>query len=571
MQDTGNLNNNNNNYNNNNYNNNNNNNFNSLNFNCEEELESMNLIKAQNRKIKEMYCEMQIRENLINKLKQENYILKDISNENYELKNKIKNLEKNLENQNKYTEEKEKEVQSLIIQISEIEMKLNNTIFSKEKIIEEKEDLINELKNKLKRQINENENLVEKTNKFNLLKEEMNSEIKNLYVKLNVVKEELHKEKILNEDFIKENNLMVEKYEEKIKEIVHLMQNQNIQLNEFSKIINDLENDNKKLNEEKLFNKKEIEILSNNLYEMNNNLNKQNMLIENYKITEEKLFDNEGLLIIEKNKNSRISEELNNIENLYTALKNEYSGENSLDNLYRIINDKENLIKDMEFRFEEINNYMDNKDKEMEQNETEILNFIKYIYQFLFTTTQWADTYMGVYTDDAISNIKIPELDYNNFNFELHHQKNSRYINDLTNSNLIKFCDVMNKIRKRLHEDLHYFNENLAKNSSENKNLKENISSLNQEIYKGKENLEKLNDQNNVDKNNLKNMRNDIKYFQNKLSSIEKLKEEEANINKKILIDIKNEYSVLYEIISSNPKFKSYSEFLNGIKINYVR
>jgi len=571
MQDTGNLNNNNNNYNNNNYNNNNNNNFNSLNFNCEEELESMNLIKAQNRKIKEMYCEMQIRENLINKLKQENYILKDISNENYELKNKIKNLEKNLENQNKYTEEKEKEVQSLIIQISEIEMKLNNTIFSKEKIIEEKEDLINELKNKLKRQINENENLVEKTNKFNLLKEEMNSEIKNLYVKLNVVKEELHKEKILNEDFIKENNLMVEKYEEKIKEIVHLMQNQNIQLNEFSKIINDLENDNKKLNEEKLFNKKEIEILSNNLYEMNNNLNKQNMLIENYKITEKKLFDNEGLLIIEKNKNSRISEELNNIENLYTALKNEYSGENSLDNLYRIINDKENLIKDMEFRFEEINNYMDNKDKEMEQNETEILNFIKYIYQFLFTTTQWADTYMGVYTDDAISNIKIPELDYNNFNFELHHQKNSRYINDLTNSNLIKFCDVMNKIRKRLHEDLHYFNENLAKNSSENKNLKENISSLNQEIYKGKENLEKLNDQNNVDKNNLKNMRNDIKYFQNKLSSIEKLKEEEANINKKILIDIKNEYSVLYEIISSNPKFKSYSEFLNGIKINYVR
>jgi chromosome segregation ATPase len=514
---------------------------------------------------------MQIRENLINKLKQENYILKDISNENYELKNKIKNLEKNLENQNKYTEEKEKEVQSLIIQISEIEMKLNNTIFSKEKIIEEKEDLINELKNKLKRQINENENLVEKTNKFNLLKEEMNSEIKNLYVKLNVVKEELHKEKILNEDFIKENNLMVEKYEEKIKEIVHLMQNQNIQLNEFSKIINDLENDNKKLNEEKLFNKKEIEILSNNLYEMNNNLNKQNMLIENYKITEKKLFDNEGLLIIEKNKNSRISEELNNIENLYTALKNEYSGENSLDNLYRIINDKENLIKDMEFRFEEINNYMDNKDKEMEQNETEILNFIKYIYQFLFTTTQWADTYMGVYTDDAISNIKIPELDYNNFNFELHHQKNSRYINDLTNSNLIKFCDVMNKIRKRLHEDLHYFNENLAKNSSENKNLKENISSLNQEIYKGKENLEKLNDQNNVDKNNLKNMRNDIKYFQNKLSSIEKLKEEEANINKKILIDIKNEYSVLYEIISSNPKFKSYSEFLNGIKINYVR
>jgi len=66
------------------------------------------------------------------------------------------------------------------------------------------------------------------------------------------------------------------------------MNNQNSQLNEFSIIINDLENENKKLKEMEIYNKDEIEILNNNLFEMNNNLNKQNNLIDNYKFLKKK-------------------------------------------------------------------------------------------------------------------------------------------------------------------------------------------------------------------------------------------------------------------------------------------
>ena len=194
-------------------------------------------------------------------------------------------------------------------------------------------------------------------------------------------------------------------------------------------------------------------------------------------------------------------------------------------------------------------------------------NFVKYINQYLSTALTWADTYLGVLTDKNLSNMIIPELKYDDFDFVCV----SNYMNDITQLNLGYFCGTFNKIRVRLLNDLQYFNENLANTNSENVYLKENNMIQNDKINKLNDCLEKSINQTMIDKNSLQNMRNDIKFYHDKSESLEKVCVQEDTIYKKILSDITKEFEILYEIINNNYKFKNFSEFLFGFSIDLVK
>jgi len=220
----------------------------------------------------------------------------------------------------------------------------------------------------------------------------------------------------------------------------------------------------------------------------------------------------------------------------------------------------------LEKTIETQNQILNNKDSFLQENEAEILEFVKYINQFLSTATAWADTYLGVYADKNLSKLNIPDLNYKEFDFTC----NSKFLNQTTNNGLEAFCENLNKIRHRIHDDLHFFNEGLAKTNSENKQVLETIKKLNDEVFSLKNDLEKSQSQNLVDKNNLNNMRNDLKFYHDKINSLEKICEQEDNISKKILADVQKEYEILYEIIRSNSKLKCYSEYLSGFKLESV-
>jgi len=535
-------------------------------FEIDYDIDTMNLIKAQSKKIRDLYEDINYKENIISTLKKENNIMNEHAYVNQELKNKISSLEKQLDLSKLTLDEKEDFIQNQIKQISDLEKQINNKLNHKDKVITEKENLILELRNTIKKQKGEIENQSDKINKMVIQKDELNLEFKNQKILLEINQNEIKKYKKNSDDHEEENENLKKNFEKKVHELVDLIKSQNNELNNFSIKINTQEKENKELKSTITMLEHELDLLNSNLYEMNCNLQNQNNLIENYKSKEKVLFSLEKELNIEKEKNSKLNTDLSILTENYNNLNNKYSGENSLENLYNIISSKEEQIFNLEKNIEIQNGIISDKDIQLKENESEIQIFIKYINSFLGTSIAWADTYLGVYTDKNISNLTIPDLKFNEFEFN----SNPKFLNEIVNKNLEDFCENLNKIRIRLHEDLHFFNENFAKFNAENKHLLDKIKNLNDEIYSLKNELEKSRNQNMVDKNNLNNMRNDLRFYHEKINSLEKICEEENNISKKILADINKEYEILYEIIRSNSKFKCYSDYLSGFKFDSV-
>jgi len=528
--------------------------------------ETMNLIKAQNKKINDLYEDITFKENVIANLNKEKKIINEYVYENEEFKNKIVSLEKHIEILKVSAEEKEIFIQKQIQQINELERQVNRKLNHTEKVITEKDNIIFELRNNNKNQMKEIENQSDLINKMAFQKDELEMEIKNKKIILEIKQNELENFKNKYDDKELEKENLKKNFDSRVHEFVDLIKSQNIELDNFSLKLNNEVKQNQDLKNTIKELEKELDLLNKNLYEMNNNLQNQNNLIENYKHSEKALYKTENELTYEKQTVEKLTEELNKISEAYDSLRNQYSGENTLGNLYNVIDSKDQQITNLKKTIETINQILTDKDSFLKENEAEILEFVKYINQFISTATAWAYTYLGVYTDKNISNLNIPDLNCQVIDFSC----NSKFLNDISVKNLKSFCENLNKIRVRLNDDLHFFNESLAKINCENKQLMENIRKFHDEIYTLKNDLEKSQSQNIVDKNNLNNMRNDLKFYHDKFNSLEKICEKEDNISKKIILDVHKEYEILYEIIRSNSKFKCYSDYLAGFKLESV-
>lgn len=535
-------------------------------YEIDNDMDTMNLIKAQNKKINDLYEDITFKENIIANLKKEDYLINEYVYENEEIKNKINTLEKHVEILDVSAKEKEIFIQKQIEQIKEMERQINNKLIHKDKIITEKDNFILELRSNIKKQRGEIEIQSDRINKLILQKDQSDMEIKKLKILLEINQNDIEKFKKKYEDKEKENKNLKANFDDKVHELVDLIKSQNIELNNFSqKLINE-EKENQDLKDSIKELEKELDLLNANLYEMNNNLQNQNNLIENYKNSEKAFYKTENELTYEKEIVEKLTQEHKYISEAYQALRTQYSGENSLENLYNVISSKDQQIFNLQKTIDTTNQILADKESFLKGNEAEILEFVKYINQFISTATSWADTYLGVYTDKNISNFTIPNLNCQEFDFSC----NSKFLNETSKKILEIFCGNLNKIRVRLHDDLHFFNENLAKINAENKQLLENIRKLNDGMYTIKNDLEKSQSQNIVDKNNLNNMRNDLKFYHDKINSLEKICEEEDSISKKILSDVYKEFEILYEIIRSNSKFKCYADYLAGFKLESV-
>lgn len=535
-------------------------------FGVNEDEEALILIKAQNKKINNLYEELNNREYIINQLEKENAMIAEYANENQDLKNRMRCMEKNLNILKVAQEEKERYIQTQLQSINELEKQFNIKLANKDNIISDKEQTIADLEFINKERKNENDVLLQKNNEHLSQIESLNSEIKNLNIKDDIVSDELTKLRSNLENKTNEAENIIKTYEEKILELVDLIKSQNNELNDFASRSNFMEKENKNLKEKFKVYEDEIDTLNQNLEGMNNNLHNQNLIIENMKKNEQYLLNLELQLNQERELNKQLTEEVNEISESFKNLKVKYSGENSLESLHSQIKNREEEIMNLEKDKEYLSNIIGEKDLQINEIENEIEKFIKYINNFLGTTLAWADTYLGVYTDKTLSHLTVPELKYKEFEF----LRVSKYINDYIKHNFDGFCDTLNKIRLRLHNDLEYFNENLAKTNVENKSLIETFRNISEEYNAVKIQLEKALDQNKVDKNNLFNMRNDLKFFQDKIASLEKLSQQDDALYKNILSEVYKEYQILFEIIKSNNNFKSYVEYLEGFKIDPV-
>ena len=488
---------------------------------------------------------------ILNKNRELELLLKDKDKENEKLFNKYSEIEKKLnEGQllNKENEKKLKNYDSLLQEkkkkINDLErmnnqkekeidqLKSNNQNIDdknreKENLLSEKEkeitDINNDnlnLKNKLKNNEDELINIKKELKKSKINLEQMENEIKSLKKAINEKDLEILKINQINNELQKCNenyNNLLKQYEEELKQT----KKENIDnVNKLKNILNNNDNDNKKL-------KNEIFELTSKVSELQKNLKEKNdeneTIKENMKSTKIKLEEMKDIL--EKVKSKYLVEQ-KKAQNLEQNLK---SNEEQLNDSKNLIIQYENELKQSKSNCDELNKKLE---KIIKENESKINDII-------ISNNNEMQIREKECKGWKIENEKI-KVEFNELN-RINQQLKNRN-NELNNIIQIKNNEI-NNLRKIIEDNksqkineiefqkiLELNNELVEKNNNYKKQEKENLVKLQENQQKEKE-LNKM--KNEINKEKLMIEKEKINY-NNMRNEIQQLEQKKQNLNAEI-------------------------------------
>ena len=519
----------------------------SKNLDEETEQEAINMIKTQNRKIQELFEELNRRDETIQTLQiqlgaNENYKLQ---NENFKrqiniLEEKLRLYETDYSSKSSYLNEQLKHV-------SEAESKLRNQIIAKDKIIHDFDNVIKDQENQLnsyKKQAIDKESIIaELKQDFN----EISAKFKNITLRLNMKEEEWKKIREALDLKVKESNKEKILLEEKLSQLIEIVKQYSKELSEYNVQIQSLETEKRSIT--KLNNR-----LHNELEESNKKIKELENALENMKEVKEKLFEAESaiknfknVIQSERNKNDHLSRNNSDLSDKIQQIKEKYSGENSLENLKNTIQASQNENMQLTQANEELNKTIrqyETRLRNLENDNKEIINVINLEIK---TISQWLETYYGVFYD---KNYDIPDLPVtlsksikNKTKFDTLKQTlvNNR---SQINEELSKYDSQIKDLKKEIGENFNK-QEKMQKEISQLKELiivkDEEIFSLNNEIEEYHSNLQ-------INKDNLVKIKNDIN--------------ESKEVFNKFLEKLNTNIKQEFEEILQNEKMKELSEFI---------
>ena len=180
-------------------------------------------------------------------------------------------------------------------------------------------------------------------------------------------------------------------------------------------------NKNKELSEQL----SELKIVKNKLIEADNYLN-----------------DLEDIVNKERQKNENLNRINLDLAEKLDDIMDRHSGENSLENLRKIIDNRENEIFNLQQSIDNITKMaksVDNKFLEIDAENKEILNGLNNEFNSI---SQWIETYLCSYLDN---NFEIPDLP----------STISKYIKNKTKIDTVKDC--LNKSREKLNREFYKY------------------------------------------------------------------------------------------------------------------
>jgi len=541
-------------------------------YDIEAEEETIFILRAQNKKINELYEEIERKDQVIYNIQNDTTKYEDFQRQIKNYKNqiltqedKIKTLENTIEDLNKSSSENLKRA-------SDVENILRTQINSKEKIIFELNETIKQYENqisKYKNDLNEKSLTIVKLRNNN---EDLETSFKNSLLKLSLSDEEIKSLKTVNESIIKEMNDIKMKFEDKIDELVDLIKQQNVELTFSTQNFKKIEKENFQLKSLNSNYKKEIEYLIENMKQIKENIEKFSKIEERVKESEILIQDLQNILESEKNKNGELQLKLIEVNEKNNFLTTKVSDN---EKLVDIIKSKDDELKNLELRISDLNNVIMRKDMTCKEIEKEILTFSNYVSDYLITITQWVETYLGVYINLNLNSTKnhfsfeVPDLNFeklfddnenHNYHGSIHHITN--YFDCLNlNSRIEKFSNVLMTTRVKINEELMVYDDNV----SELKDLNANLMYTNEELNKEtsivkKENFE-LSQYLNSEKEANKNLKLEIKSLKEILNSVDFNKKEMEKSFIKFLENFLMDFKEAKKIIKENYNKFGFEEF----------
>ena len=462
----------------------------------------MELIKAQNKKIQALFSEIEKKDKLISQYQIQLKSFEEMRIENNFLKSQINSLNEDFESKiNSMKEFYEKEIEKLLNEIKE-----------KEEINSE---LLEDLQN-IKKLLDENKK------KFEVIQNENRLNIEKINKSLNSEKD----------------------YEIKAKELVNIIESQDIELKKFIEVVKNLQNiidETKKINE--------------NLTKDNEELQKRNNEHENVMI----------------NMNTIIEDLKSQIKNNNEEMKKNEDIKKNMNKDYKIslmkINEQENELNILKMKNNELN-------INIEKEHNLYINHSKTIYELLlyFKTVMnlgytWASTYIRPHIGlEKLENI----IKENGFiigieDFKKNIENNFSSLKKDSNNNIKiiieiykEFVDLLKKLYNEINEEFEKLNKIISVQKIGNSELLTQLNNVQNNSSKLKEEFQKNVSENNVNKNEINNIKNENNILKTENNTIKnKIKNYEKEIDET--------YQILLNFIKNNLNILKSNNFFNDI------
>jgi chromosome segregation ATPase len=524
-------------------------------YDLENEEETMQVLRVQNKKIQDLYSEIERRDDMIEKLRQDKI---SVQIDEYELqlanhKKQIETLEeKNKLIQNNFNDRNET-FQNQMKKTVEYESKMKIQLSHKEKLLHEYQSsitLIEGQNSKLKEDISQlNESLC----KYKAENEELKKQVKCNHLKNTLMEDEIKLISNEKESILRSEKETKTELDEKIEDLIELLKQQNFELNNQNQKLVRMEKENQNLKFINTSYKKEIDNLLINVKELKTDLDKLK-LIENKCIQSENLIsDLQNFLNSERSKNTELVNNLNTLNEKFQHFKQKHSGENSPEYLNQIIISNNEEISDLNRKLNTYKELLNNKENFLKDLQSDIQSYTAFVNNNLSTILKWTDTYLGIYVNK--NNISVPNININCFT-----SASKALLGE--NIKFEEFVIILTRIRQKLNSDLELYEENLIENQKSYSEL-ENKYNL---IFKENSELKAENFKINEDVLGLTNLSEklklELKFCKEGYSNQLAILNERENQRNRFVNQINEEFSKIYADIRENQRMSSYSDFI---------
>jgi chromosome segregation ATPase len=410
------------------------------------------MIKFQNKKIQELYDELERRDHKIQALQTQ---LNGVDNYKFQMENFKRQttvLEEKLRLYETDISSKSNHLSDQLKQISDAESKLRSQLIAKDKIIHDLDSTLKEnekqLRDMRKQAMDKDDLNTEHKQHFN----EISSKFKNISLKMELREEEFKSYKEECELKLKEASNEKRVLEDKINQMIDIVKQYSREIGEYNQKAKQQESDYRALQQVNERQCDEIDEL------MRSNRDLQDALysfkeVKSKVIEAESIIENlESIINTEKLKNENLSRNNQELVDKYQLIKDKISGDNNPENLKNIIESKSHEIDNLSYTVDHLSKttkILDQKYREIDQENKEIVNFLN--SEFI-AIIQWVETYFGIFFEHGVS---VPELP-----FTISKAVKSKLKIDTLKDSLIK-------ARKRVNDELSKYDRLLKENKGE--------------------------------------------------------------------------------------------------------
>lgn len=479
--------------------------------------ESIQLIKVQNKKIKELYNDIDKKDNIIKQYEDQIKNSQNYYEQNNQLRIQVDKLMEELKNKQKRMEYNEINSKSVVQREKELANQLLN------------------MKNSYETEIGKYlSDLKIKTEQVNVLQKE-NDELKNTSKLLALKVDKLEKDNLINVEKINQYALNEKGFQSRAKELVEIIETQDEEIKNFQNEINLFQAKYQKMSEEN----SKIKTAYSSTVSTYQTLEDKNKESENIILS----FNNQ--LQNEKNKVFDLSTSLNSLTNELSVMKLKLNEQIALNK------EKDKALTSINQEKNELIYQSDSINQKFQQYINSIENTISYITSTIYTALKWGDTYIG----NHIGQKEIPLLD--NCNMNQSNETNAQNLLILTQ----KVIDGIRDIYNKTNNDYKRYDKTINDYETEKQNLLLQIEELNKNINHFSEQV-KNGDQVLCSLKEKDNENNDIIVdIQSKLVNLSK-------INENYETEIIQFYNLLYNMLNSSRELLQSNELYRNIFAN---